>query len=111
VDKLTHYRNCIRQLLQKYASYPYAYGEVENELILDGENDRYQLLRVGWENKHRVYGSVMHFDIRDGKVWIQWNSTDRDVAQELVEMGIPKEDLVIGFHPPHLRQYSNYAVG
>jgi XisI protein len=111
MEKLNHYRDCIQNLLKKYASYPYAYGEVENELIFDTERDRYQLLRVGWEQKHRVYGCVMHFDIRDGKIWLQWNSADADIGQELMDMGISKEDLVIGFHPPHLRQYSDYAVG
>jgi hypothetical protein len=56
-----HYRNCIRQLLQKYAGYPCAYSEVENELIFDGERDRYQLLHVKWEPKHHIYGSVIYF--------------------------------------------------
>jgi hypothetical protein len=53
----------------------------------------------------------MHFDIKDDKIWIQCNFTDVDIAQELMELGIPREDIVLGFHPAYLRPYTDYAVG
>jgi hypothetical protein len=61
--------------------------------------------------KKRVYACVMHFDIKDDKIWIQCNFTDVDIAQELMELGIPREDIVLGFHPAYLRPYTDYAVG
>lgn len=39
------------------------------------------------------------------------NSMERDVAADMVEKGIPKEDIVLGFHPRYMREYSDYAVG
>jgi hypothetical protein len=52
----------------------------------------------------------MHLDIKDGKIWIQWNATDLDIAQKLVNLGISPQDIVIGFHPINLRQYNDCAV-
>jgi len=33
-----------------------------------------------------------------------------EAVQELVEAGIPREAIVLGFRPQHLRQYTGYAV-
>lgn len=105
------YRDCVKQLLSKYASYKYSYGEVETQAIFDTERDHYQIVNVGWEQKRRVYGCSMHIDIKDGFVWIQQNSTDIDIARELVELGVPKHDIVLGFHTPYMRQFTEYAAG
>jgi XisI protein len=106
-----NYRECVKKLLSKYASYKYSYGEVETQTVFDTERDHYQIVNVGWEQKHRVYGCSIHIDIKDGKVWIQWNGTDIDIGEELAELGVPKHHIVIGFHPPYMRQLTEYAVG
>jgi hypothetical protein len=48
---------------------------------------------------------------KDGKIWIQWNSTEVDIGQELVELGVPKKDIVVGFQPLYMRQMTEYAIG
>lgn len=53
----------------------------------------------------------MHIDIRDGKIWILHNTTEHDLAIELLEMGVPREDIVLGLYPPELRQVTKFAVG
>lgn len=111
MDKLEFYRNKIKELISEYASYQYAYGEIESQAIFDTEHDHYQLVRMGWEGKKRVYGCVMHFDIKDSKIWIQCNFTDVDIAKELMDLGVSREDIVLGFHPAYLRPYTDYAVG
>ncbi len=32
------------------------------------------------------------------------------VAQELVDLGVAKEDIVLGFQSPEMREYTDYAV-
>ena len=107
---LEKYRACIQRLLTKRAEQG---GDqwVEAQTIFDTERDHYQLLYSGWRNKKRIFGPVLHLDIKDGKVWIQWNGTEDDIAAELVALGVPKHDIVLGFHTPLLRQYTEYAVG
>lgn len=36
--------------------------------------------------------------------------TDVDLAQELLEMGIPKEDIELSLQPPYKRPYTGYGV-
>jgi XisI protein len=110
MEKIEKYRDYIKNILLEYASYKPSYGEVEMEVIFDSEHDRYQVVRVGWENKQRVYGCSMHLDIKDGKIWIQQNVTEIDIGQELVDLGVPKSDIVVGFHLPYMRQFTEFAV-
>ncbi|MGB7442204.1 MAG: XisI protein [Coleofasciculaceae cyanobacterium] len=110
MEKVEKYRDCIKKVLTEYASYKPSYGEVEMQVVFDSEHDHYQVVRVGWDNKQRVYGCPMHLDIKDGKIWIQQNGTEIDLGEELVNLGVPKDDIVVGFHPPYLRQFTEFAV-
>ncbi len=88
MDKLEHYRSCIQTLLEKYSQSKPRNEEVENELFFDPIRDHYQLMRVAWKGLERIYYTVLHFDIKDEKIWLQHNATDIDVGQELIEMGV-----------------------
>jgi hypothetical protein len=57
-----------------------------------------------------VHGAVIHIDIIGDKVWIQHDGTSPGIADELVEAGIPRDAIVLGFRPPHVRRYSGFAV-
>ena len=108
--QLDQYREIVQKLLQNYAAYSIDDQDVDTELILDTVRDHYQLIHVGWRNERRIYGCILHLDIKDGKIWLQHNGTENDIAAELVEMGVPKTDIVIGFHSPFKRQFTEYAV-
>jgi hypothetical protein len=58
-----------------------------------------------------MYGCVLPLDINNGKLWIQPNGTESGIADELVKLGGPKEDIVLAFHEPLMRQYTGFAVG
>lgn len=108
--ELDQYREIVQNLLKNYASPSEDDQNVDTELILDMARDHYQLVHVGWQNERRVYGCVLHLDIKGGKIWLQHNGTESDIAAELVEMGVPKTSIVIGFHSPFKRQFTEYAV-
>ncbi|MEQ9548335.1 MAG: XisI protein [Coleofasciculus sp. G3-WIS-01] len=107
---LDQYREIVQKLLQDYAAFSRNDQEVETELIFDTTRDHYQLVHIGWQGERRIYGCILHLNIKDGKIWLQHNGTENDIAAELVEMGIPKSDIVIGFHSPFKRQFTEYAV-
>jgi hypothetical protein len=52
----------------------------------------------------------MHFDIKDGKIWLQQNLTDQNPAEELIAMGVSRQDIVLGLQPPYKRPYTDYGV-
>lgn len=110
MDKVEQYRQFIKQILTEHAKITTTTDTVKPELIFDNEHDHYQLAYVGWQGDKRVFGPVMHFDIQDGKIWIQYNGTEDFVAEKLVEMGVPSSDIVLGFHSAFKRQFTRYAV-
>ena len=50
-------------------------------------------------------------NIKDGKIWIQHDGTEVGIALELVKQGVPKHDIVLGFHAPFKRQFTEFAIG
>ncbi|WP_373529746.1 XisI protein [Nostoc sp.] len=110
MERVEQYRQSIRQVLTSHATFESSNSHIESQLVFDTEHDHYQLLEVGWEGLKRVYICIIHLDIKDGKIWIQRNMTDVDIARELVEMGMPKEDIILGLHPPYKRPYTGYGV-
>jgi hypothetical protein len=104
LNKLNNYRIIIKEILKQYASYQPSYGDIEIQTVFDSENDHYQVIAVGWDGKQRIYGCSLHLDLKEGKIWIQVNNT------KLVNRGISKQDIVIGFHTTYLRQFSGYAL-
>jgi XisI protein len=109
--RLEQYRHLIQRILTQYAQIPPAYGEIERQTIFDTERDHYQLVNTGWENHRRVYGCLIHIDIRDEKFWVQYDGTEAGVANQLVELGVPKQDIVLAFQSPFMRQLTEFAVG
>ena len=104
------YRVRVQDLLNQYVTDRPQSEEIETQLVVDKEHDHYQIVNVGWVNKRRVYGCILHIDIKGNKVWIQHNGTERFVAEELVALGIPKEHIVLGFHSPYRRQFTEFGV-
>ncbi|MGL5083458.1 MAG: XisI protein [Microcoleaceae cyanobacterium] len=112
MDRLELYRKSIKTFLKQYADSINQNPEpgVEVELVFDTDNDHYLLLDVGWEGEKRVHHCTFHFDIKDGKIWLQENNTDTEVDEDLEEMGISKKEIVVGFHHPSMREYSDFAT-
>lgn len=111
MDNLEHYRQLIQNLLNRYVEPQPSHGQTEIQAVFDTIRDHYQVVHVGWQGQRWVHSCTVHIDIKDGKIWIQWNGTEDDLAEELVELGVPKTDIVIGFHAPEMRKFTDYAVG
>ncbi|MEH2179060.1 XisI protein [Nostoc sp.] len=111
MEKLEQYRGSIQQLLAEYASRDLSRSEIEKQVIFDTVHDHYQLVYVGWKNRRRQYGCVLHLDIKDEKIWIQYDGTEIGIANDLVKLGVPKKDIVLAFQEPLVRQYTEFGVG
>ena len=111
MDRTDEYRLIVRRIIEDYASDKYSYGQIESEAIVDREKDHFEVVNVGWDDRsRRVHGTVVHVNIIGGKVWIQYDGTDRPIADELLAAGIPPEDIVLAFHPAELRHLTGFAV-
>ncbi len=110
MDTLSRYRKAIRDVLSGHMVANYAVGAIKKEMVIDEKNDRYIVMMVGWEGPQRVHGALIHVDVIDGKIWIHRDGTEDGIAGELEEAGVPKSDIVLGFHEPDVRPYTGYAV-
>ena len=105
------YEAIIVETLNEYAKmYNQQRDGLEAKVIVDSNGGHYQLLNLGWRKDDYQFYVIFHFELKDGKVWLQENRTDVLIAKELVEKGIPKEDIVLGLQEPELRAESGYAV-
>ena len=111
MDKVDNYRSIIVELMQYLADIRTNRKEVETQFNVDKNDRHYQLVNVGWMNGKRIYGCFLHVDIKDdGKVWVQHDGTDIGVVDIFLEKGIPKTDIVLGFQPPPLRKFTDFAI-
>lgn len=111
---IERYRQYIQQLLTERAqrvSQQQKAEEYEVQTLLDTERNHYQLLYVGWQGNRREFGCILHLDIKDGKIWIQHDGTEVGIANQLVELGVPKQDIVLAFHEPDIRQFTGFGTG
>ncbi|NOT64291.1 MAG: XisI protein [Acidobacteria bacterium] len=110
MDKLSHYRAAIKDILKKHAAVPHHYGQITDRVVCDEENDNYLWLSEGWNKDRRVHHCIAHLEIINGKIWIQKDRTEDGIALYLELEGIPKQDIVLGFHPADVRPLTEYAV-
>ncbi|MEJ7710868.1 MAG: XisI protein [Pyrinomonadaceae bacterium] len=100
----------MKAIIQRCAQFTPARGEVQIETVFDEANDHYELIYAGWNGVYRIHGSVLHIDIRNGKVLIQQDGTEEGIAEELVRAGIDRQDIVLAFKPPEVRAHTGFAV-
>jgi len=108
---LDYYRQIIRKIINEHAQFEPALGEIEIETVFDVANDHYELVFTGWNGPYRIQVSVLHFDIRDGKIWIQFDGTEEGIAEELLKAGIPRDRIVLAYKHPEIRQHMDFAIG
>ncbi|AOY79985.2 MULTISPECIES: XisI protein [Moorena] len=109
-QRLEQWRETLENILKYYANLPDRYGDVTTSVIISGERNHFLLVHEGWENHRRVYGTIVHGEIRDGKIWIHYDGIEDGITDELVASGVPKDRIVLAFHPPEIREHSGYAI-
>ncbi|MBD2501167.1 XisI protein [Anabaena azotica] len=112
MDKLTEYPKIIKQILTEYVELCKVNPNsgIETFLIVDESKAHYIWMNLGWQNGDRISGITVYVRIRDNKFWIEEDWTEDGIATDLVRAGVPKEDIVLAFHEPKMRQYTDFAV-
>ena len=104
-----NYKEIVQKILESHVKNR-SNSQTEVQLIFDTERARYQVLNIGWQDLTRVFGCIIYVEIKDGKIWIERDGTEAGVANELVEAGVPKQDIVLGFKAPYKRKFTEFAA-
>jgi XisI protein len=111
MDKIEKYQGIIINYLIRYNEETggSTHHKTERRILIDKESNSFQLLSIGWRNNHYTFGPIFHFDIINGKIWMQCNNTEREVVDEFMAAGVDRQDIVLGFVPPAARHFSGFA--
>ena len=110
MDRLKRYQQIVQEVLREYHQLNEKSGStIESALVFDEVQDHYLLLLMGWRKDERIKSVMIHIRLKDDKIWIEEDWTEDGVATDLLQKGIPREEIVLAFHPPDVRQYTEFA--
>ncbi len=107
MDKIKQYQQIIKTAIKNH-HHPnriHQYDEFESQVTFDDEHGHYYLINVGWNEYKRIFSCILHLDLKDDKVWIHQDWTE-GIVDDLLAMGVSKEDIVPAFHAPYKRKYA-----
>ena len=109
MDRVENYPALIKETLDEYANILRKVEEKRVERVYDDATGHYEIIWMGWQGTRRIHGCILHVDLIDGKIWIQHDGTERGVANDFVEAGVPKDRIVLGFQAPIKRPHTGFA--
>jgi hypothetical protein len=112
MDTRLRYQQIIKTILQEHANYRNTIPDgYHSQLLFDDERGGYLVLDIGWNQDKYLHATPIHINLIEDKIWIQYDDTEEGVATDLLAAGIPKEDIVLGFRHPKVRQYTEFGTG
>jgi len=112
MDKLIRYRTIIKRFISQVAALANRQPTpgVITLPVFDEGRDAYLLTHTGWAGRRRVHGTTLFVRLHEGKIWIEEDWTEEGIANELLNAGIPKSDIVLAFQHPEERPLTEFAV-
>ena len=77
---------------------------------MDDVTGHYLIMEIGWSQRNRIHGILIHVDVIDGKIHVEHDGMSAGIVNMLLDKGVPKTDIVLGWHAPSLRHYTPYAL-
>lgn len=110
MDKLTTYRQALSNIIQEHGQHQPSHDQIQTLTICDPITDNYLLIDSGWGNSGRIHAIAIHARIVNQKIWIEHDGTETGIAEQLLNQGIPPQDIVLGFMRPQRRALTEFAI-
>jgi len=112
MDKLVRYKKIITGIFKKYENLSgnQSDSELEDVFSIDETIGSWLWLITGWTENERVNTTNLYVRLKNDKIYIEEDWTEEGIATDLLREGVPKEDIVLAFHEPSVRQYTEFAV-
>lgn len=104
------YKAIIQRILAEHLESMPDEENIETVAVQDDKGGHYMLVEAGWQYPHRIYNVVFHIRLKDGKIWIEQDWTERGVARELLAAGISTDAIELGFQPPQVRPHIDWGL-
>lgn len=104
MGKIERYKKILASELDFYANYKYVDMPIlNNQAIISQDNNIFILIVMGWHRKDYIHNLVFHIEIKEDKVVIHEDRTDFGMANELMEKGISKSDIILNYLKPSIK--------
>ncbi len=113
MDKVKKHRKIVHDILDEIVrSRVHSRPEIHSYLVEDEKKGHFLLFSDGWvDNDKRFYGCSVHVQVDDrGMVWLFYDMSDYEIGKQILEKGIPPNQLVPAFQPPDVREEMGFAV-
>lgn len=111
MDQSAYYCAIVKRLLRNYHSAGRTSDDnLESLLILDDEHGHYAWLTLGWQGYERISAPTMLVRVRQGKIYVEEDWTNLGLVDDLLAEGVPKSDIVLAFHHPAEREFTEFAA-
>ena len=99
MDRTEEYREFVKRIVRHYAQFKPSHGDIRMDAVCDDEHGRYALAHAGWNLCNRVHGMVLYVRVEDGKVHVEYDGVGEGIYKDLLEAGVPEEDIVLAYLP------------
>ena len=110
MEKIAHYQQIIKSILNDYIVTMQSNLDEEIYLVEDPYKMNYLIYHNAWKHSSRNYGCILHIRIKNEKIYIEYDGTDEGFGDVFAEAGIPHTEIVLAFHAPAKRSYTGFAV-
>jgi len=110
--KLTEYQAVVQNLLTERVDWINGSKRdgIDCITVFDEKQGHYFVHTIGWRDIERIWTTSLYIRLADDKIWIEIDWTEEGFANELLAAGVPREDIVLAFHHPRERKYTEFAV-
>ncbi|MCU0238560.1 MAG: XisI protein [Pyrinomonadaceae bacterium] len=103
-------RDLIEEYILQRAKIGYAFGDLEMKPVFDRQHNHFLLMVIGYEGIKYNHFALIDVEIRNDKIWIHFDGTESTITQYLLDNGIKNNEIVLGFHSPRRRKFTEFAV-
>lgn len=111
METLTDVRPAVRRVADGFVKFLAGDPDHKYVAVSDDRSGHYIVLMYGSDwSRQSDHGVLVHFEVRDDKVWVHADNTDLQPVKDLLDAGVPKDRIVLGFKSPRERGLSGFAV-
>lgn len=110
MDSIDELRSAISRVFSAWEQYPTSESKFRIAGVIDASHDRYTLTHIDFDGERYKSHLLAQLEIRDGKIWILTDNTEDGIATELVTEGVRKDQIVLGYYSPGMREQGDFAV-
>ncbi|MEM8640095.1 MAG: XisI protein [Cyanobacteria bacterium P01_G01_bin.54] len=110
LTRIDQYRQTLLNILQEYCDIFNRDSPTTSQIIISQNQTRYLIIDEGWDSIKRIHDLIFDAEIRHNKIWLHHDGLDHGITAELVDTGVPKDRIVLAFHPPHIRKHTGYGI-